>query len=70
MVANLLLRTAMAELVGARARAGDLLRLLFSPFAQALRLLFGTTRRTRPSPRLAATANGGEAAMQLRYSSA
>ena len=70
MVANLLLCTAMAELAGARARVGDPLRLLFSPFALALRLLFGTAKRTRPSPRLAATAYGGEAAMQLRRSSA
>ena len=67
-MAGFLLRTTMAELTGAHARAGDPLRLLFSPFAQALRLLFGTTRRTRPSPRLAAATNGGEAAMQLRRS--
>ena len=69
-MAGLLLRSAMAELAGARARAGDPLRLLFSPFAQALRLLFGTARRTRPSPRLAVATNGGEAAMQLRRLSA
>ena len=69
-VAGLLLRSAMAELAGARARAGDLLHLLFCPFAQALRLLFGTARRIRPSPRLATATNGDEAAMQLRRSSA
>ena len=70
MVADFLLRTAMAELAGARARAGDPLRLLFSPFSLALRLLFGTAKRTRPSPRLAVAANGGEATMQLCCSSA
>ena len=70
MVADFLLRTTMAELIGAHARIGDPLRLLFSPVALALRLLFGTARRIRPSPRLAAATNGGEAAMQLRRSSA
>ena len=70
MVVDFLLRTAMAKLAGACARVGDPLCLLFSPFALALWLLFGTAKRTRPSPRLAAVANGGEAVMQLCCSSA